>query len=116
MELLVPKSIIADLALDVLYWPIWWYTFGFLKVVKFVFSEIRSQSESLGVGVWLKNLFVPMYGMYDFESRIISFLVRLAELIGRSLLLLIWSLMLFIIILFWLVLPLIIISQIIANI
>lgn len=49
---------------------------------------LRSISGSVryfGVDVWAKNLFVPMYGDESVTGRAISFLVRLAVLVFRSL-------------------------------
>ncbi|MFA6322964.1 MAG: hypothetical protein WCX71_05880 [Candidatus Buchananbacteria bacterium] len=109
------NSIILDFIFDFVYWPIWWYTKGFVKVLIFAKNEIVEQAEILGVGVWLKNLFTPMYGMYDWESRLISFLVRLTLLFFRLILLFVWSIFVVIFLIFWLILPIIIVWEIYLN-
>jgi len=109
------KYITLDLAGDLLYWPIWWYSKGLLKAAKVCLSEVNAQQERLGILVWLKNIFTPMFGQYDIEGRIISFFVRLVQIIARSILFFIWSILILILFLAWLVLPIIIVYQISDN-
>lgn len=106
------KSIILEILIDFLYWPIWWYTRGFLKFLVLAMDQIYDQYEYLGLGVWIKNIFTPMYGMYDWESRLISFLVRVAQIIARGILLFLWSFFISCGLLIWLILPIFIIYQI----
>ena len=112
MEKAISKNIFIEILVDFLYWPIWWYSKGFFKILLMSFRQIFYQYEYLGLGVWVKNIFTPMYGMYDWESRIISFLVRFAEIIGRSILLILWSFFIFCGVLVWLILPIFIVYQI----
>ena len=112
MKSLIPKNIFIEIMLDFLYWPFWWYGRGLLKVIAMAGDQIVAQYEYLGIGVWLKNIFTPMYGMYDWESRLISFLVRLAQIILRSALLIFWSFFMLIFILVWFLVPIFLIYQI----
>ena len=41
----------------------------------------------LAIKVWIKNIFVPMFGMHDWQSRIISFFMRVVQIIGRAIVL-----------------------------
>jgi hypothetical protein len=59
------------------FFPVWWYTRGLSSVLGFSGRSIRNQYENLGLDVWLKNLFVPMYGINDWAGRAISLLIRL---------------------------------------
>jgi len=60
----------------------------------------------LAIGVWTKNIFVPMFGMHDWQSRIISFFMRVVQIIGRSIALFLLTLIiLFALALYVLVLP-----------
>ena len=65
-------------------WPIWWYTRGFVFVARGGMSWVKTYAKSIAINVWMKNLFVPMYGMYDWQSRIISFFMRLAQIAVRA--------------------------------
>lgn len=109
------KYVAIDLVGDILYWPLWWYSKGLLKMAKFCFGEIAGEQEKLGLSVWVKNIFTPMFGQYDIEGRIISFFIRLVQIIGRSILLLIWSILIFILLLAYVIMPLIIVYQIWDN-
>src|SRR3989344_6670127 len=65
------------------YWPLWWYSGGFLLILKFTVQRIALAWKGLALDVWLKNLFVPMYGQYDFASRAISFIIRVIQIVLR---------------------------------
>ncbi len=78
-----------------LFWPAWWYTYGLAKVARSVLIALQTFGKTLNVKVWFKNLFVPMYGMRDWQSRVISFGVRAMQIVVRSFALLIWSAILF---------------------
>ncbi len=109
------KLILVDLILDVFYWPIWWYSRGLYHTLVFCVTEIKDQEENLGLSIWIKNLFTPMYGQYDIEGRIISFFVRLVQIIFRLLMLFTWAIMVLFLLFIWILLPPAIIYEIIIN-
>lgn len=43
------------------------------------------------VGVWVRNIFTPMFGQYDWQSRMVSFIVRVGNIIVRGFGLLLWT-------------------------
>jgi len=106
------KATIVDLILDLLYFPVWWYTKGFIKISLYFLNNIQKRQESLNFFIWLKNIFVPMYGQSDFEGRLISFFVRLAQVFFRLIGLLFWLIVDLMIFLLYLLLPLIMAYQI----
>ena len=59
------KFIVKDIVLDFLYWPIWWYSAGLIKAFKRMTGFISQGNSELGVTLWLKNIFVPMFGQHD---------------------------------------------------
>jgi hypothetical protein len=69
----------------------WWYSVTVPGAVKGYIANLRAEFGRLGLGVWLQNLFVPMYGQYDWQSRIISFVVRLFQIVVRGLGFLVWA-------------------------
>lgn len=103
-------KIIISLFLEILYFPIWWYSVGFFRFFVKVFHFLKFKEKSLGFSLWLKNIFVPMYGQSDITGRIISFFVRLAQVIFRGIGVLIWSILCVLSLIFWLILPLLISS------
>jgi len=82
-------KILARVLWDFLYFPIWWYSAGLVKIVKGVGHFYHHQEMSLNFLVWLKNIFVPMYGQHDIAGRAISFVIRLFQVIYRGLAMLI---------------------------
>jgi len=99
------SSAFTGLVADVVSFLPWWYTRGLKRVMLSCFGSIETMAKSFGVSVWFKNLFVPMYGMYDWQSRIISFFVRVFQLIFRGIGLVIWSLLLFLALAVYILLP-----------
>ncbi|MFH1631528.1 MAG: hypothetical protein ABIA47_00685 [bacterium] len=101
------KYIIVDLVGGVLRWPVWWYTRGFILVGSWGVGSIRNYAKSIALRVWIKNIFVPMFGYYDWQSRLISFFMRVAQIIGRTIALILWTLLILLALVVYIVLPLI---------
>lgn len=78
-------KILLRVTWDFLYFPLWWYSAGFIKTLRGVGKFYRSQEASLSFTVWLRNIFVPMYGQYDTAGRLVSFFIRLVQVIFRGL-------------------------------
>lgn len=76
-------KISAQVLFDIVYFPLWWYSFGFFRFLKILGSFLKERWLIIGAGVWLKNLFTPMYGQSDIASRLISFFIRLFQIIFR---------------------------------
>lgn len=109
-------KIIVSLILEIVYFPIWWYSVGFGRTLKNVWNFWRDQEKILGFSVWAKNIFVPMYGQSDWAGRLISFLVRLVQVIFRGFALLIWLFICLVVLIIWLTLPVLIILALIFQI
>lgn len=102
-------KIIISLILEVVYFPVWWYSVGFFRVAKNIWRFFRGREQSLGFSIWLKNIFVPMYGQYDFAGRLISFFIRLIQIIFRGLVLFFWGAICLSLVISWLALPVLLI-------
>ncbi len=109
------KYIIVDLIGDILYWPIWWFTKGLVKTARLALGSVTSQEKQLGLTIWVKNIFTPMFGQYDIEGRIISFFARLIQIIVRSIILFIWTIIVVLLFILWLILPVIVAYEIYYN-
>ncbi|MFA5954444.1 MAG: hypothetical protein WC817_02840 [Patescibacteria group bacterium] len=75
----IARSVIVELA----YSPFWWYTIGLSLQFKRLAKALHYANESSGFSLWLKNLFVPMFGQNDFAGRTISFFMRVFQLCVR---------------------------------
>lgn len=99
---------------DVLMFPVWWYTDGLLRAGRSAWNFFTGTAQSLMIDVWLKNIFVPMFGRYDWQSRLISFVVRVAQVIARSVALLACAVFLLAAMVIYLVLPVLLIFGFVA--
>ncbi len=106
------RYIITDSALAIIRWPIWWYTQGLAMVGKWALRSITMYAKSISLGVWIKNLFVPMFGMRDWQSRIISFFVRLFQIVVRSIGVALWIVLVILIMICYVTLPVVALASI----
>ncbi len=104
--LLSSAQVLSRFLGSIIFFPIWWYSLGFIRFVSRIVSFWSNEQRSLGFSVWLKNIFVPMYGQNDFAGRTISFFIRLIQIIVRGTALLFWILVGLVLMLVWLALPL----------
>src|SRR3989338_1737861 len=85
------KYFVRDLLGGIIYFPFWWYTGGLWMMLHWTFHSIRYVDAWLGFSVWLRNIFVPMYGETQLSGRAISFLARLMVIVVRGIAVLVWS-------------------------
>jgi len=78
------KYFFIDLIGGIIRWPIWWYTLGLVMAGNWGIKTIKMYARMLALSVWIKNIFVPMFGFYDWQSRLISIFMRIVNIIGRS--------------------------------
>jgi len=100
----------------IFYFPLWWYSNGLIKTLKWSWNFIKDFEQTLGFMIWVKNLFVPMFGQKDIAGRLISFFLRLVQIIFRGIALLFFILLNIVFIVIYLILPPLIIYQILINI
>lgn len=103
---MVLRLVLSELLGGIASLPIWWYTRGLSLMTAWFRNSVRNASESFALGVWVKNLFVPMYGDNEWSGRVISFSVRFAMIFVRGGAVAAWSAVAFVgLILYVLVLP-----------
>jgi hypothetical protein len=102
---ILPK-IILETIFDILLFPFWWYTKGAWRALVYCFGLLKYGNELMNPGLWLKNIFVPMFGQYDIQGRIISFLMRCAQIVARTIGLFFWLIICLVLFAVWLSLPL----------
>ena len=86
MRLVLTELIGGFLAL-----PMWWYTRGLSVMSEWLRRTVRDASQMLALGVWVQNLFVPMYGETEWSGRLISFGVRLVMIFVRGIAVAFWA-------------------------
>lgn len=64
--------------------PVWWYGRGLKAATNRFLSQCRNNDRAVGWSIWLKNIFVPMYGQSDMAGRAISFFMRIILLVART--------------------------------
>ncbi len=101
---------------EIIYFPVWWYGPGLVRTIKKLSLFWLNQEKLIGFSVWLKNIFVPMYGQSDFGGRVISFVMRFIQVIVRGLLLLVWLLIVLAALIIWIISPLVILFLLAAQI
>lgn len=97
--------VLIDEIKTILYFPIWWYSRGFLEMLKHAESFIADIEQTLGFWIWVKNIFVPMFGQRDFSGRAISFFLRLFQILVKGLVLILVIVIVIVIVITWLLLP-----------
>ncbi|HAY12725.1 MAG: hypothetical protein US83_C0004G0115 [Candidatus Falkowbacteria bacterium GW2011_GWC2_38_22] len=97
--------IFAEIGRDILFFPLWWYTRGLFNVVNAQINFIKDRQKSLALLVWIKNIFKPMYGQYDWQGMLISIFMRLVQIVFRSIFLFFWMIIAVVVVLAWVVLP-----------
>ena len=101
---------------DFAFFPVWWYSVGLLRFLTILRNFLAERWMVIGAGVWLKNIFTPMYGQRDFASRAISFFIRLFQIIFRFIAFIFFILLTIVAVLIWLALPIVIVYLIIEKI
>ena len=108
-------KIFFDLIKEILYFPLWWYSRGLIQIFIRLKNFLVYKQRTLCIIIWIKNIFRPMYGQYDLPGQIISFFVRLFQIIARSLIFLFWFIICLLALFFWLILPILVIYEIIFQ-
>lgn len=105
MGISIIKFLLFDVLLDALYTPVWWYTDGLSGMFRFFARNARYGANVIGIGLWVKSLFKPMYGERTWQGRIVSFVMRLIVLFWDSAIYLILLVMLTFVVFAWIFLP-----------
>lgn len=109
MFIIVLERLLLEALADFFYFPIWWYTGGVKYALNNFWELLKTGNRFLGPGIWIQNIFVPMFGQYDWQGRIISFFMRLAQIIFRLAGLFLWLIFCWFLLLAWFALPVIIV-------
>jgi len=105
MFFLVLQRLIIQLVLDVLYFSVWWYSVGVMRFgvgLGHIFQDVNVYLAPL---LWLRNMFVPMFGQTDIQGRLMSIFIRFFNTIFRLIVLLFLAVILLVVFVAWLIFP-----------
>ena len=108
-------KILVDLVRDIIYFPFWWYSRGLKQVAVKLKNFLANKEKSLALFVWIKNIFRPMYAQYDWAGILISFFVRLFQIIVRGIFMIFWLALVLFVLGLWLILPVLAVYEIIFQ-
>ena len=77
-------AVFKDVLLDIVMFPVWWYSRGLLLMLRWCVETLKGYAKYFAIGIWIKNIFVPMFGQHDWQSRLISIFMRIVQIVGRS--------------------------------
>jgi len=115
MFLILLQRMLLELLWDIVYFPIWWYSDGARRALLFCVALVRDVNAMLAPGLWLKNIFVPMFGQSDFQGRLVSFMMRFFNFIFRSIGLFIWLFLVVVLFFIWILLPMFVIFMFVDS-
>ncbi len=105
-------KILAELGRDLVFFPFWWYSQGLFLFVKKLLAFLNNQQKNLALFVWIKNIHKPMYGQNDWQGIMISVLMRIFQILIRSILMFFYLAIACAALLAWIFIPLVIIYQV----
>jgi len=76
-------DLVFEFLFDVVRFPWWWYGGGLKLVVAKCWRGFGATRARVGLGIFVKYLFKPMYQDYTWQGRIISFFMRLVLLVAK---------------------------------
>ena len=105
MFIIVLQRLVIEALLDIFYFPVWWFSVGIKRATMWCFDILKSGNDWLAPGLWIANIFVPMYGQYDWQGRIVSFFMRLVQIIFRLFGLSLWLIFCLVLFITWIMWP-----------
>lgn len=83
-------KLIMEMLKEAAYFPVWWFTRGYLTFLKRLGSFLADKNKAIGLTVWIKNYFRPMYGQRSVSGVLISIAMRTVQIIFRGIAMLFW--------------------------
>jgi hypothetical protein len=108
-------KIVAELARDILMFPVWWYSRGLINQSISIINFLKDQQKSLALTVWVKNIFTPMYGQRDWQGILVSIFMRIIQIIFRGIAMVFYALFGLLRLFIWLVAPIFVLYEVIFQ-
>ena len=97
---------------DIFFFPVWWYTSGLFQFLLKIKEFIVNRERGLALSVWIKNIFTPMFGQRDWQGMLISFFIRVVQIIFRGVIMIFWILLSVCLLCIWMILPILTVYEI----
>ena len=110
------RLVFVDLIGSVVWFPVWWYTKGLKQMIAWCADGLRYRARQYGIGLWIRNFFVPMFAQYDWEGRLVSVGVRFFVILGRCIALVAEGVVYVFLVLCWVTVPPLALALAIQNI
>ncbi len=110
------KAVFGEVLGRVAYAPVFWYTRGAYDAALYCLRLIERRWKALGVGVWIANIFVPMFGQRDIAGMLISFFMRVIQIIARGIVMILWVIMVIALYVIYLAAPILIFFELLRQI
>ena len=107
--------VVKDLLGGVLYCIPWWYGKGRKAIQTMLFDHIRGFARNLHLGTLGKFLFTPMWGMTDWQSRLISIPVRIGQFVILLTVAIFYTVGLLLVLLVWLLFPVFVVYNLVYQ-
>ena len=104
--------IVTEIAVELAFFPVWWYSRGLLMVTRKLADLLGGIQQSLGLFIWAKNIYRPMYGQTDWQGILISIFMRVVQVILRAIAMLFCAAICLVLLAVWLALPPFVVYQI----
>jgi len=115
MTLFVIRKLTLEIVVDLFRTPLWWYQDGLQKMFHWWAYMMRRGNARLGVKLWIRNIFAPMFGQRDWQGRLVSFFMRVVNIIGRGIAYVAWILFITAVLLLWFVAPFLLLMGLILS-
>lgn len=115
MFVLLLQRLALEAMIDVLFFPLWWYSTGLKRAARSAAMLVKSGSDFFAPGLWLQNLFVPMFGQTDWQGRIMSVFMRIINIIARGFAMIVWTIICLALFLLWIVWPLFVLYMLLRS-
>lgn len=105
------KAVFGDVLGGILNAPVFWYTRGAVDAFHYCIRLIVRRWKTLGLGVWIVNIFVPMYAQHDITGTLISFFMRLIQIFARGIVMILWTALVVVMFIAYMVAPVFIVVE-----
>lgn len=116
MGFFVLRKLAGEAVIDLARTPLWWYSGGLAMVAHWWVYMLRRGNAALGVLLWLRNLFVPMFGQHDWQGRLVSFLIRFVQVIARGIAFVMLLIFITVMLFLWVTAPILLFLGIVLSI
>lgn len=117
MPIVLPalRFVFQDFLGSLLWFPIWWYTTGTMKVLRLIQRQVLGLVAALNLRILFQFMLKPMFGQYDLWGRVISFFVRIFHFLSLFIYTTVVTLLYSLLLVVWLGLPVIVLWSLLFH-